>query len=365
MNIRCPRCRFKIDVASPVDGGSVECVCPRCGNKFLYDFPKPEPEVAIEQEQPVETPSEPQPVVNQPEPVQPAQPTQPVNEPQVVYNDGYTYVYDQPKRSSKTPLWIALGVIAAGLIVAGIIFLPGLLSGALGGGDETGFAVDTTGVDEGSIDTAMVVDSEQAVKNEVQRMWGNDQYLSSEFRNLIKEDEKLCAQTGDIYCIDYDLWTQSQENVLSQEVAQVIDITQSSATAYVRLKHLDNRFTTTKLQLIKENGQWRVDEIIHGDYYEKRELAKCLKEVKRSAQAATAATTATTTMVCVDGVNVRLRTSPEISDYNIIKSRYGYNLHPNKGDLLEYLGEAGDFYYVNYKGTYAYISKQHTYLVYR
>ena len=62
--------------------------------------------------------------------------------------------------------------------------------------------------------------------------------------------------------------------------------------------------------------------------------------------------------VVVTGVNVRLRTSPEINDYNIIKDASGKNLHPNKGEQLQCIGEDGDFYLVNFRGNNVYISKQ-------
>ena len=62
--------------------------------------------------------------------------------------------------------------------------------------------------------------------------------------------------------------------------------------------------------------------------------------------------------VVVTGVNVRLRTSPEINDYNIIKDSNGKNLHPNKGERLQCVGEDGDFYLVNFRGNNVYISKQ-------
>jgi hypothetical protein len=106
-----------------------------------------------------------------------------------------------------------------------------------------------------------------------------------------------------------------------------------------------------------------VDEIIHNGYYEKKQLEQCLKEVKNSSHQAPAEET-TTIKVYVNGVNVRLRTSPEISDYNVITDGYGKNLHPNKGDKLEYLGESGDFYYISFRGKNAYISKQFSYIVY-
>lgn len=34
MEVRCTKCRFKFNAMIPVDGGHVEFVCPRCGNRF-------------------------------------------------------------------------------------------------------------------------------------------------------------------------------------------------------------------------------------------------------------------------------------------------------------------------------------------
>ena len=66
----------------------------------------------------------------------------------------------------------------------------------------------------------------------------------------------------------------------------------------------------------------------------------------------------TVKQVKVTGTNVRLRTSPEINNSNIIKSSNGTNLHPKKGATLDCIGEAGEFYKVKYQDKEAYISKQ-------
>lgn len=68
------------------------------------------------------------------------------------------------------------------------------------------------------------------------------------------------------------------------------------------------------------------------------------------------------TMVVVNGVNVRLRRTPEINDYNIIATSSG-NIHPDNGEYLEYLGETYDFYKIRYRGIEAYISKKYSYTV--
>ena len=346
MNIKCPKCRFKLDVSAPAEGGSVEYICPRCGTKFTHEHPVPEKPAPLEPEPEVthETPAE----LTPEQPVQQPVESYPQEEQPVVY---YEEPNDGGNRSKA--LWIALGV-AAGIVIlaAAFLLLPGLLSGKSG---ETGTVVeDTTAV---VVEETPAVDTEQTIKNEIESMWGSTEALSPEFQRLIAEDEKLCESTNEIYCIDYDLWTQSQDGILEHEVVQVTDITATSATAYARIKDYGGYTRTNKLLLVKLDGKWRVDEIIHDGFHEKKQLAQCISEAKsRRAQA-------TVTKVYVNGVNVRLRTSPEISNYNIITDGYGKNLHPNKGERLEYLGEVGDFYYIRYRGIDAYISKQFTYLV--
>ena len=61
--------------------------------------------------------------------------------------------------------------------------------------------------------------------------------------------------------------------------------------------------------------------------------------------------------VTVTGTNVRLRTKPSLQSETLTTSA-GVNIHPNKGEKLECLGEAGDFYKVKYKGKVVYISKK-------
>ena len=60
----------------------------------------------------------------------------------------------------------------------------------------------------------------------------------------------------------------------------------------------------------------------------------------------------------ITGVNVRLRTTPEINESNIITDSSGKNVHPNKGESLKCVGEEGDFYLVLYRGDYVYVSKK-------
>lgn len=354
MNIKCPKCRFKLDVTAPPEGGAIECVCPRCGNKFTHEFPVQDPPPS--KQEPIKTlQTVPEEANLKPENI--AEVT-PVQQEAASPEPSMEYVYDESDTGkSKTVLWIILGVLAIAAIATGIILWPSLYTTQQS--EEIVFE-DTTAVVE---EIPSTVDSEETIKNEIESVWGSNEALSPEFQALIKKDEALSSAEGAIMCLDWDVWTQSQEGVQNHHVVQVTDITETTATAYVRRTDFTGNSSTTKLLLIKLNGQWRVDEIIHNGYYEKKQLEQCLKEVKNSSHHAPAEAT-TTIKVYVDGVNVRLRTSPEISDYNVITDGYGKNLHPNKGDKLEYLGESGDFYYISFRGINAYISKQFSYLVY-
>ena len=62
--------------------------------------------------------------------------------------------------------------------------------------------------------------------------------------------------------------------------------------------------------------------------------------------------------VVVNGVNVRLRSSPALNNNNIYKDSSGKNLHPEKGETLRCVDEYGDFYKVIFQGQEVWISKQ-------
>lgn len=61
--------------------------------------------------------------------------------------------------------------------------------------------------------------------------------------------------------------------------------------------------------------------------------------------------------IIVTGTNVRVRKGPGL-DYEAITDNNGKNIHPDKGQRLEYLGEEEEFYRVRFKGYDCWISKQ-------
>ena len=69
------------------------------------------------------------------------------------------------------------------------------------------------------------------------------------------------------------------------------------------------------------------------------------------------ANTVNPTKVVVTGQSVRLRLAPSTTAGTLTYTD-GTNVHPRLGEVLEYLGEEGDFYNVRYKGYDVYISKK-------
>ena len=106
MEVKCPNCRFKFDVNPNEDGIDVNCVCPRCGNKFTANSPaQAKPKVDNtqigQQEHTTHPPKEA--VVQTPVPVQ-----QP--EPHIVY-------VKRPAAKNNTLLYTLVGIVAALLII--------------------------------------------------------------------------------------------------------------------------------------------------------------------------------------------------------------------------------------------------------
>lgn len=60
----------------------------------------------------------------------------------------------------------------------------------------------------------------------------------------------------------------------------------------------------------------------------------------------------------VIGKDLRLRLSPSTTG-ETLQFRDGHNIHPHKGDILKYISETDDWYYVKYNGHSVYISKMY------
>lgn len=56
------------------------------------------------------------------------------------------------------------------------------------------------------------------------------------------------------------------------------------------------------------------------------------------------------------GNHLNLRTYPSLNA-DILTDYYGDNIHPHRGEHMTYLGDAGDFWHVNYDGYDCYVAK--------
>lgn len=102
--------------------------------------------------------------------------------------------------------------------------------------------------------------------------YAKSKYASSALRNL--EDELVNAiDSGEIdpmiYGWDCDPWILAQDWIsLSAEVESVYDLTADSCKADVTIKEtgtgIVNGTRTVTLMLVKENGQWKVDDFAEG-----------------------------------------------------------------------------------------------------
>ncbi len=68
--------------------------------------------------------------------------------------------------------------------------------------------------------------------------------------------------------------------------------------------------------------------------------------------------------VIIDGSELRLRLGPSTTA-DTYKWKDGTNRHPKVGEAFRYLGESGDFYKIDFKGTQLWVSKLYTHIEYR
>lgn len=340
MNTKCPRCRFKFELSAPSDGGVVAGVCPRCGHQFEVETPAT---VTAEQSQP--EPAAPATYIQQPSDMaqqmpQPQQAEAPIQQ-------GYdepaqqqvTYVVQQ---SNNTRNILIATVVALILIAGGLFLFQYLQQNSETQLSDVAFATDSVAEQpsetssaikakindgyyqlSGSIGGSAINGNITVSGGSINGEYGyNGRSSGLELYGSIEDDGSVSVNE---YNDDYNSGNYRGRVASTSTIEGTFTNYKGSSFGY----------------------QWNLTKV--SDIEDAEPVASHEE---------------TPQYVVVDGVNVRVRTTPDINDYNIITDSYGNNLHPDKGQYLDYLGEEGDFYLVRFNGNSVYISKKHSYVTY-
>ncbi len=412
MDIQCPKCRFKFNYPDVGAQGMVTCMCPRCGEPFelqltLDQQPVSVPQQAMPQQdgtlpwqtqggaeqpyqpeqgyqQPEQPNQQPEQVYQQPGYQQPGyqQPEQPYQQGQGYQQPGQVHQqpgYQQPGQpyqqgqgyqqteyqqepiyveqpSSNTTRNVLIGVLAALVLGLGGLFAYLYLNGKLpfgnsGSDDLTTEVSEPSKVEVGSYrisgtsGSTTVSGSVDVNANDISGHYGyGGKAPLYDLQGVIHDD-------GTVTINEYNKGQKGGKFSGTIKAGNVIEGTYTAPGGQTS----NFTWSLTKLSLAD----------IEAAKEQAEKEAKAAKAALKAEKAKAAAQMGSgTPYVVVDGVHVRLRFTPEINSYNILSDSRGHSIYPYKGEYLEYLGEAGDFYYVRYNGYDLYISKRHAYITY-
>lgn len=412
MDIQCPKCRFKFNYPDVGAQGMVTCMCPRCGEPFelqltLDQLPVSVPQQAMPQQdgtlpwqtqggaeqpyqpeqgyqQPEQPNQQPEQVYQQPGYQQPGyqQPEQPYQQGQGYQQPGQVHQqpgYQQPGQpyqqgqgyqqteyqqepiyveqpSSNTTRNVLIGVLAALVLGLGGLFAYLYLNGKLpfgnsGSDDLTTEVSEPSKVEVGSYrisgtsGSTTVSGSVDVNANDISGHYGYGGKASLyDLQGVIHDD-------GTVTINEYNKGQKGGKFSGTIKAGNVIEGTYTAPGGQTS----NFTWSLTKLSLAD----------IEAAKEQAEKEAKAAKAALKAEKAKAAAQMGSgTPYVVVDGVHVRLRFTPEINSYNILSDSRGHSIYPYKGEYLQYLGEAGDFYYVRYNGYDLYISKRHAYITY-
>ena len=398
MDVQCPKCRFKFNYPDVGAQGVVTCMCPRCGEPFEMQLTMDQLPVSVPMPQAMpqqdgtlpwqtqggaEQPYQPEQGYQQPgyqQPEQPyqqpgyQQPEQPYQQPgyqqpeqpyqQQGYQQpeqGYQPEYQQEpvyveEPSSNTTRNVLIGVLAALVLGLGGLFAYLYLNGKLpfgnsGSDDLTTEVSEPSKVEAGSYrisgtsGSTTVSGSVDVNANDISGHYGYGGKASLyDLQGVIHDD-------GTVTINEYNKGQKGGKFSGSIKDNNVIEGTYTAPGGQT------------------SNFTWSLTKLSLADIEAAKEQAEKEAQAAKAALKAEKAKAAAqmrsgTPYVVVDGVHVRLRFTPEINSYNILSDSRGHSIYPYKGEYLEYLGEAGDFYYVRYNGYDLYISKRHAYITY-
>ncbi len=398
MDIQCPKCRFKFNYPDVGAQGVVTCMCPRCGEPFEMQLtidqlpvsvpmpqamPQQEGSLPWQSQGGTDQPYQPEQPYQQPgyqQPEQPyqqpgyQQPEQPYQQPgyqqpeqpyqQQGYQQpeqGYQPEYQQEpvyveEPSSNTTRNVLIGVLVALVLGLGGLFAylyvnDNLPFGFSGSDDVTAEASAQPKVEAGSYrisgtsGSTTVSGSVDVNANDISGHYGYGGKASLyDLQGVIHDD-------GTVTINEYNKGQKGGKFSGSIKDNNVIEGTYTAPGGQT------------------SNFTWSLTKLSLADIEAAKEQAEKEAQAAKAALKAEKAKAAAqmgsgTPYVVVDGVHVRLRFTPEINSYNILSDSRGHSIYPYKGEYLEYLGEAGDFYYVRYNGYDLYISKRHAYITY-
>lgn len=413
MDIQCPKCRFKFNYPDVGAQGVVTCMCPRCGEPFEMQLTMdqlpvsvPMPQAMPQQDgtlpwqtqggaeqpyqpeqgyqQPEQPNQQPEQVYQQPGYQQPGyqQPEQPYQQGQGYQQPGQVHQqpgYQQPGQpyqqgqgyqqteyqqepiyveqpSSNTTRNVLIGVLAALVLGLGGLFAYLYLNGKLpfgnsGSDDLTTEVSEPSKVEVGSYrisgtsGSTTVSGSVDVNANDISGHYGYGGKASLyDLQGVIHDD-------GTVTINEYNKGQKGGKFSGTIKAGNVIEGTYTAPGGQT------------------SNFTWSLTKLSLADIEAAKEQAEKEAQAAKAALKAEKAKAAAqmgsgTPYVVVDGVHVRLRFTPEINSYNILSDSRGHSIYPYKGEYLQYLGEAGDFYYVRYNGYDLYISKRHAYITY-
>ncbi len=417
MDIQCPKCRFKFNYPDVGAQGMVTCMCPRCGESFELQLtldlqPVSVPQQAMPQQdgtlpwqtqggaeqpyqpeqgyqQPEQPNQQPEQVYQQPGYQQPGYQQPGYQQPEQPYQQGQGYqqpgqVHQQPgyqqpgqpyqqgqgyqqteyqqepiyveQPSSNTTRNVLIGVLAALVLGLGGLFAYLYLNGKLpfgnsGSDDLTTEVSEPSKVEVGSYrisgtsGSTTVSGSVDVNANDISGHYGYGGKASLyDLQGAIHDD-------GTVTINEYNKGQKGGKFSGTIKAGNVIEGTYTAPGGQTS----NFTWSLTKLSLAD----------IEAAKEQAEKEAKAAKAALKAEKAKAAAQMGSgTPYVVVDGVHVRLRFTPEINSYNILSDSRGHSIYPYKGEYLQYLGEAGDFYYVRYNGYDLYISKRHAYITY-
>ena len=386
MDVQCPKCRFKFNYPDVGAQGVVTCMCPRCGEPFEMQLTMDQLPVSVPMPQAMpqqdgtlpwqtqggaEQPYQPEQPYQQPGYQQPEQPYQQpgYQQPEQPYQQqgyqqpeqGYQPEYQQEsvyveEPSSNTTRNVLIGVLAALVLGLGGLFAYLYLNGKLpfgnsGSDDLTTEVSEPSKVEVGSYrisgtsGSTTVSGSVDVNANDISGHYGYGGKASLyDLQGVIHDD-------GTVTINEYNKGQKGGKFSGTIKAGNVIEGTYTAPGGQT------------------SNFTWSLTKLSLADIEAAKEQAEKEAQAAKAALKAEKAKAAAqmgsgTPYVVVDGVHVRLRFTPEINSYNILSDSRGHSIYPYKGEYLEYLGEAGDFYYVRYNGYDLYISKRHAYITY-